>query len=96
MKLRSLWIGNYRNLQDLEIDFPKDTRLPVYLVVGVNGTGKSGMLRVLVHIFNALEYNEAPHVPFQLKYQIAPGTGDSRTSYEVSITGDGSGAASGV
>lgn len=93
MRLHSLWIGNYRNLQDLEIDFPKDTRLPVYLAVGVNGTGKSGMLRVLVHIFNALEYNEAPHVPFRLEYErILSGT-EVRT---IRIAGDGSGAASGV
>jgi ABC-type transport system involved in cytochrome c biogenesis ATPase subunit len=93
MRLRSLWIGNYRNLQDLEINFPQGTRLPVYLAVGVNGTGKSGMLRVLVHIFNALEYNEAPHVPFRLEYERSLSGTDVHT---IRIAGDGSGAASGV
>jgi hypothetical protein len=96
MKLRSLWIGSYRNLQELEIVFSQSPRLPIYLAVGVNGTGKSGLLRVIVHIFNALEYDQAPHLPFRLQYQIALGSGDTWTSYEVRIEGDGSGATSGV
>lgn len=92
MKLRSLRIGDYRNLQDIEIKFPEQVRVPVYLIVGVNGTGKSGILRALTHIFSALEYNQAPHLPFHIEYQIGRGS----ENYEVRIDGDGKGTASGV
>lgn len=92
MKLRSLWLGDYRNLQDVTLSFPEGARVPVYLIVGVNGTGKSGILRTLAHLFSALEYNQTPHIPFDLRYQIGRGS----EIYEVHITGKGQSTADGL
>ena len=92
MKLRSLWVDDYRSLKELELTFPEQPRLPIALIAGVNGTGKSSILRALAHIFHALEYNQAPHIPFRLEYQIGRGT----EIYAVTIRGDGHGAVSGV
>lgn len=92
MKLRSLWLGDYRNLQDVALAFPESARVPVYLIVGVNGTGKSGILRALAHIFSSLEYHQAPQIPFDLHYQIGRGS----ETYEVHIEGEGLGTTAGV
>ena len=92
MKLRSLWVDDYRSLKELELTFPEQPRLPIALIAGVNGTGKSSILRALAHIFHALEYSQAPHIPFRLEYQIGRGT----EIYAVTIRGDGHGAVSGV
>jgi ABC-type Mn2+/Zn2+ transport system ATPase subunit len=92
MKLRSLWIGNYRSLQDLQVQLPDQPRLPIHLLVGVNGTGKSGIFRAMARILTALENRQAPHIPFRLAYQISVGG----ETYEVDITGDGSGTITGV
>ena len=97
MKLHRLWLARYRNLQDITINFPATDREvldrpPVHLLLGVNGTGKTGVLRALAHIFAQLEYREAPHLTFDLRYQIRHGLQDD----EVHISGDGSGALTGV
>jgi len=92
MKLHSLWIGDYRNLRDIELTFPPQPRLPIHLVVGINGTGKSGLLRVIAHIFRTLEYSQAPHIPFRAEYQIGRG----EENWQVRIKGDGSGTVSGI
>ncbi len=99
MRLRRLRLQDYRALQNIDIGFPAAEAtpaalgsLPVYLLVGVNGTGKTGILRALAHIFSFLEYRQAPSIPFAVEYEVDRGDGH----YAVSITGDGSDALSGV
>lgn len=99
MKLHYLWLGGYRNLQDVSVDFPEPQALPntsprppIFLLLGVNGTGKTGILRALAHILSQLEERQAPGIAFELSYQIGRGG----RSYEVTITGDGRGALSGI
>jgi ABC-type transport system involved in cytochrome c biogenesis ATPase subunit len=99
MKLRRLWLGGYRNLQDIAIDFPEPIsvadmppRPPIFLLAGVNGTGKTGILRAVAHIFAQLEDRQAPGISFEVAYQISRGG----KSFEVEIKGDGRGTLSGV
>jgi len=99
MKLRSLHIAQYRTLQDVTIEFPDPQDLgvglrlpPVHLLLGVNGTGKTAVLRSLAHIFAALDDRRAPDIPFEIRYQVMRG----EKPIEVHIQGDGRGALSGV
>ena len=71
MKLLKLKILEYKNLQDVEIDFSKSNGMT--LVVGTNGSGKSNLLEVLSAIFSALynrEKNVHPNFRFELEYVI--------------------------
>ncbi len=92
MKLRSFWLGGYRNLQNVTITFPQPSPLaelrprpPIFLLVGVNGTGKTGILRALALIFDRLEDRRAPGFPFKLAYQIGRGG----KSFEVVVESKG-------
>jgi ABC-type phosphate/phosphonate transport system ATPase subunit len=49
MRLKSVWISNYKNLLDLSVTFDRESFLDIY--VGKNGTGKSNFFEVLVEIF---------------------------------------------
>lgn len=71
MKLLKLKINDYKNFQDVEIDFAKSNGMT--LVVGTNGSGKSNLLEVLSAIFSALfnkEKNVNPDFHFELEYII--------------------------
>lgn len=82
MKLQYIYIKDYRVLHNFELDFthtapapngseplapPEDYTLD--LLVGVNGTGKSSLLRALAEIFQRLRRYEKPGFGFALKYQ---------------------------
>lgn len=71
MKLLRLEVSNYKNFQNVEIDFSKSNGMT--LVVGTNGSGKSNLLEVLSAIFSAL-YNKEKNVNsdfgFELEYII--------------------------
>ena len=79
MKLKRFFI-EYRVLQDLEIffgpslkdskAFPDSTAYNLDFLVGVNGTGKSTVLRILFELFRLLESNEAINFAFELEYEI--------------------------
>lgn len=92
MRLRAFEIGDYRNLQHIHLQFPAEITPPIFMLAGVNGTGKTGILRMLAHILTALEYGQVPFIRFQLEYDIHRGNALNR----ITIRGDGSGAASGI
>lgn len=99
MRLRKLWLSNYRALQDVVIEFPDPREMdigiplpPIHLLLGVNGTGKTAVLRALASVFDALDGRRAPGISFELCYQVTRG----REPVEVEITGDGRGTLSGV
>ena len=46
MKLKSLWIQEYKNLKDFQLDFEKGNHLSI--LIGNNGSGKSNVLEDLV------------------------------------------------
>jgi len=48
MKLKYLWVSDFKNLKDFEISFSSDSSYSV--LVGRNGTGKSNLLELIVLI----------------------------------------------
>lgn len=80
MKLKRLYLGDYRVLRDLDIRFgsPVDngkalTHNPSYsldFLVGVNGTGKSTVLRILFDLMRKLERQAPIDYPFEIEYEL--------------------------
>lgn len=66
MKLRSLWLQEWKNLREFEVTFDD---APVTTIVGRNGTGKSNLLEALVAIFRDLDLGQPPTMSFRLAYQ---------------------------
>lgn len=52
MRLRSVWISNYKNLKDFTLAFEGDGFIDIF--VGKNGSGKSNFLEALIEIFDHL------------------------------------------
>lgn len=72
MRLKSLTIGQYKNLKDLTLSFDGSSFIDVF--VGKNGSGKSNLFEALITIFHHLsEYGkEKAEIPFDytIKYEI--------------------------
>lgn len=92
MRLRYLRLAHYPPLSDLTVDFSK--RAPwsifdgrdaapacaVHFVIGLNGTGKSHLLRALAATFLALADQRLPGFPVSLIYEMGrPDKKDHRT-----------------
>jgi len=56
MELKRLWVGNYKNLNDFEIDFSDKDGCTV--LIGNNGSGKSNIIEAIGMIFSSLYYND--------------------------------------
>src|SRR6476620_1889365 len=73
MRLDSLWVGEYKNLRDVLIDFDQDHWVTV--VIGWNGTGKSNVLEALATLFRDLiiiaDNKSAAHKKPSFTYRIA-------------------------
>ena len=50
MRLRSVWISQYKNLRNFSIGFDGDGFIDIF--VGKNGSGKSNFLEALIEVFN--------------------------------------------
>jgi predicted ATPase len=76
MRLKSLTIGQYKNLKDFSLSFDGSSFIDVF--VGKNGSGKSNLFEALIQIFRHLyEYdkeNGDPGFDYTIKYEI-DGTG---------------------
>ena len=80
MKLKRLFLGDYRVLRDLNIRFgsPVDNSIAftafasytLDFLVGVNGSGKSTVLRVLFDLMRKLERQAPIDYPFELEYEL--------------------------
>lgn len=75
MRLDYFWIGDYKNLKDITVDFSEDHWVTV--VIGWNGTGKSNVLEALATLFRDLAIGEnqdrvknKPSFPYQLRYKM--------------------------
>lgn len=77
MKIKSLWISKYKNVENIELKFDTDL---ISLMVGQNGFGKSNLLEALSLIFRDLDlmdtlsdYEDWPydtrHFEYKIKYQ---------------------------
>lgn len=56
MRIKKLWISNYKNIKNINLDF---TETAVTLLVGKNGLGKSNLIEVLAIIFRDLDLLKA-------------------------------------
>lgn len=84
MKLKRCYIGRYRVLRRLSVDFSANqdrSSIALDFLVGPNGCGKSTLLQALATIFKALE-NKVEQVPFpfMLEYELSSNT-TRRTIY---------------
>jgi predicted ATPase len=66
MKLDKLWIDDFKNLKDIEIDFDQDELVTV--VIGWNGAGKSNVIEALVIIFKNLDLGGLTKFSYRLEY----------------------------
>lgn len=97
MRLLRLYIDNYRVLRKLDLRFdplmPQDNPQRNYhldFLVGVNGTGKSTVLRLLARIFRGVtvSFAELNNLPFVLEYYRET---DNKTIYIANIRGNSDG-----
>ncbi|PHQ27188.1 hypothetical protein CLH62_06335 [Marinobacter guineae] len=66
MKLHKLWIEDFKNLQDVEINF--DQKELVTVIIGWNGAGKSNVIEALVIIFRNLDLGKITGFNFRIEY----------------------------
>lgn len=66
MKLDKLWIEDFKNLKDVEIDFDQEELVTV--VIGWNGAGKSNVVEALVTIFRNLDLGGLTKFSYRLEY----------------------------
>jgi hypothetical protein len=90
MKLHRLYLESYQVLRNLEISFSSQTENilthpPSYsldFLVGVNGTGKSTVLRVLFDLMRKLERNAPIEYGFELEYEL----GETNTKRHIKLS----------
>ena len=90
MRLKSLFISNYKNLKDFSINFDSDSFIEVF--VGKNGAGKSNFFEALIEIFRHLyEYDKVKSgrcFDYNLKFEIdGEGTEIAWASGQFTING---------
>lgn len=72
MRLKSVYIGQYKNLRDFTLNFDGTSFIDVF--VGKNGTGKSNLFEALIEIFRHIfEYDRekaAPDFSYAIAYEI--------------------------
>lgn len=66
MRIDRLYLADFRNLIDFEIDFDQTSDRQV--IVGRNGVGKSNMLEALTWIFRDLDLEEEPQFAYEIEY----------------------------
>lgn len=84
MRLRYLHLKNYPPIQDLAVRFasgsPLDRECAIRFVAGVNGSGKSNLLRAVAEVFLALADGRLPPFPVSLVYELGTaGSSSHRT-----------------
>ncbi|MDA3887107.1 MAG: AAA family ATPase [Candidatus Delongbacteria bacterium] len=69
MKIKRVFIKEYKNLKDFEINFSSDNYISV--IIGKNGSGKSNFLEALTLIFKYLylDTEKTPFLDFEIEYK---------------------------
>jgi len=89
LRLDKLWIGHFKNLTDVTINFDKTTL--VTALIGQNATAKSNLIEALVSIFRNLDLKEDPAFAYRLEY-VCRGKQikiDASRSHKVQVAIDG-------
>lgn len=84
MRLRYLRLKDYPPIKDIAVRFasgsPLKRECAIHFVVGVNGSGKSNLLRAIAEVFLALADQRVPQFPVSLIYELGVrGTTNHRT-----------------
>lgn len=84
MRLRYLHLQNYPPISEIKVCFASGSPLArecaIRFVVGVNGSGKSNLLRAVAEVFLALADLRVPAFPVSLIYELGvPGSTNHRT-----------------
>jgi len=66
MRIDRLWLKEFKNLVDFEVDF--DVTSTRQVVVGRNGVGKSNLLEALTRIFRDLDLEQPSDFEFEIEY----------------------------
>src|SRR5436305_1479713 len=66
MRIDRLYLSNFRNLIDFEVDFDQTSVRQV--IVGRNGVGKSNLLEALTRIFRDLDLEEESEFAYEIEY----------------------------
>lgn len=67
MRIDKLYLNNFRNLRNFEIDFDEDSSRTV--LIGRNGAGKTNVLEALVRIFRQLDTQAKPSFSYKISYK---------------------------
>jgi len=65
VKILRLWVNNYKNLRDCEIEFSQPFLLDA--IIGKNGSGKSNLIEAILHILIGVYFKKSP--PFEFSFQ---------------------------
>ena len=69
MRIDRLWIDDFKNLKNIEIDF--NNKCLTTVIIGENGTGKSHLIEAIAFIFRNFDLDEPPPpFNFELDYHI--------------------------
>ncbi|MDD4250000.1 MAG: AAA family ATPase, partial [Methanosarcina sp.] len=66
MKLEKLWVKDFKNLKDFQIDFDQEQMTTV--LIGHNGMGKSNLIEAIVIIYRDLDLGNPPVFEYDLNY----------------------------
>src|SRR3712207_5482690 len=66
MRLHSLTLPAFKNLQEFTLEF--DSEAPLAVLVGRNGTGKSNVIEALTVIFRDLDLGWVTPFPYEMTY----------------------------
>lgn len=66
MRIDKLWIKDFKNLKDFEINFDEDQMTTA--LIGQNGAGKSNLIEAIVIIFRDLDLGQPPAFSYRLAY----------------------------
>lgn len=69
MRLKSVFISDYKNLRDFSLHFDSDSFLDVF--VGKNGSGKSNLFEALIEIFRHLDQFGRPANDIAFDYRLS-------------------------
>ncbi|MHC4123236.1 MAG: AAA family ATPase [Planctomycetota bacterium] len=66
MRVDRLWLRDFKNLKDFEVDFDETSTRQV--VIGRNGVGKSNLLEALTCIFRDLDLEQPSDFAYEIEY----------------------------
>jgi energy-coupling factor transporter ATP-binding protein EcfA2 len=67
MKLKHLWIDQYKNLRNCEINWASSSLLNV--IIGSNGSGKSNVIEAILHILIGIYFRRSPPFSFRFEFE---------------------------